>query len=49
MQLLKKLKNFFRIFCCIYEIYMKSWTFWKKGNLIANILPNFRIVKDVVR
>ena len=25
-----KRKNFFSIFCCIYLIYIKFWTFWKK-------------------
>ena len=32
MQLSKKTKNFLSCFYCIFGIYIKLWTFWKKKN-----------------
>ena len=32
MQLSQQQKNFLKLFLCIFEIYLKFWTFWKLGD-----------------
>ena len=49
MQLSLKLKNFFWIFFCIFEISFKFWTFSKKRlTLVAEVFPKLRTPKNMV-
>ena len=44
-----KTKNFCSIFCCIFEISFKFWTFSKKRmTLIAEVFPKLRTSKNMV-
>ena len=46
---ISKTKTFFPIFCCIFEISFKFWTFWKKKmTLIPEIFPKLRTPKNRV-
>ena len=50
MQLSPKTKSFLSIFVCIFEIYIKFWTFKKKKmTLIADVFPQLQMPKNVVR
>ena len=45
-----KTKNFISIFCCIFEIWFKFSTFWKKRmTLIPEVFPKLRTPKNIVR
>ena len=45
----QKIKNFFWIFCCIFEILFKFWAFWKKTmTLIAEVFRKWRTPKNMV-
>ena len=44
-----KTKNFISIFCCIFEIWFKFSTFWKKRmTLIPEVFPKLRTAKKMV-
>ena len=44
-----KTKNFISIFCCIFEIWFKFSTFWKKRmTLIPEVFPKLRTPKKMV-
>ena len=44
-----KNKNFFLIFCCIFEIWFKFWTFSKKRmTLTPEVFPKWRTPKNMV-
>ena len=45
-----KRKNFFSIFCCIYLIYIKFWTFWKKRwSSWVIYFRNYRMWKSLLK
>ena len=50
IQLFLKTKDFFSIFFCIFEIWIKFWTYSKKKMaLIANLIPKLRTSQNVIR
>ena len=50
MELSQKHKAFFSIFLCIFEIYIKLWTFSTKIMMLsADVFPQLRTRKNLIR